>query len=270
MADDQQSRTRSGSVKSVVDLKKQIYELISKDKTLLELIADAVSTCIAERITEDENFVNNVSTKLSSLPNFKNSIAEKISEDVKQQVYESLSFDVGSANEKIEELKLSQIDLADQYGKLQDNFDNLDQYGRRNCLLIHGVPEKQGEIIDDEALNIFNNKLQVNMKAEDLDRSHRLGRNRQTSTRPRPIIVKFARYNKRMEVFRVKKKLKASGISISESLTTKRYDLYTAAQTHPSIKSSWTLDGRIICLLTDNKKVVVQTNKDLQRLQLSG
>ena len=71
---------------------------------------------------------------------FKASIARAISEDVKQQVYESLSFDVSSANEKIEELKLLQRNLADQCGKLQDNLDELEQYGRRNCLLIHGVP----------------------------------------------------------------------------------------------------------------------------------
>ena len=66
--------------------------------------------------------------------------------------------------------------------------------------------EKQDENTDNEVLNIFNNKLQINVKPEDLDRSHRLGRNRQVSSRPRRIIVKFARYNKRTEVFRSKKK----------------------------------------------------------------
>jgi hypothetical protein len=269
MADEQQhqSRTRSGAVKPA-DLKKQIFEIISKDKTIIELITEAVSTCIAQSITENENFVGNVSTKLSSLTDFKASIARAISEDVKQQVYESLSFDVSSANEKIEELKSLQRNLADQCGKLHDNLDELEQYGRRNCLIIHGVPEKQDENTDNEVLNIFNNKLQINVKAEDLDRSHRLGRNRQVSSRPRPIIVKFARYNKRTEVFRSKKKLKASGVSISESLTIKRYDLYMAAQKHPLIKSTWTLDGRIICLLTNNKKIVVQTKIDLQKIVL--
>ena len=69
-------------------------------------------------------------------------------------------------------------------------------------------------------------------------------------------------------MFRSKKKLKASGVSISESLTIKRYDLYMVAQKHPLIKSTWTLDGRIICLLTNNKKIVVQTKIDLQKIVL--
>jgi hypothetical protein len=109
-------------------------------------ITEAVSTCIAQSITENENFVGNVSTKLSSLTDFKASIARAISEDVKQQVYESLSFDVSSANEKIEERKSLERNLADKCGKLQDNLDELEQYGRRNCLLIHGVPEKQTKL----------------------------------------------------------------------------------------------------------------------------
>ena len=111
MGDEPQSRTRSASVKSN-DLKKQVYELISKDKSLLELIAEAVSTCIVERITEDENFVNRVSTKLTSQTDFKTSLADQISEDITQRVYESLAYDVVSANEKIDELKSSQSEAA--------------------------------------------------------------------------------------------------------------------------------------------------------------
>ena len=37
----------------------------------------------------------------------------------------------------------------------------------------------------------------------------------------RPIIVKFARYNLRDSVFREKRKLKGTGKSFTESLTTK-------------------------------------------------
>ena len=102
MGDEQQPRTRSSSAKP--DLKKQIYDLISKDRLFLDLIADAVSTYIVDRITEDDKFVSNVSTKLPSLLDFQNSIAKEILEDVKQQVYEGLSFDIDVAKEKIEEL----------------------------------------------------------------------------------------------------------------------------------------------------------------------
>ena len=87
--------------------------------------------------------------------------------------------------------------MSDHYNTLQDDYDNLEQYSRRNCLRIHGVPEIQGENTDNEAVNIFKNKLQVNIKSEHLDRSHRLGKYRlagQANSRPRPIIVKFTRH----------------------------------------------------------------------------
>ena len=38
-------------------------------------------------------------------------------------------------------------------------YDNSEQCSRRNCLLIHGVPGKQGESTENEALNFFNNNL---------------------------------------------------------------------------------------------------------------
>lgn len=87
-----------------------------------------------------------------------------MSEDVKQQVYESLSFDIDSANNKIKELESLQNSVSDQYNKLQDDYDNLEQYSRRNCLLIHGVPEQQGKSTDNEVLKIFNKAPQINIK----------------------------------------------------------------------------------------------------------
>ena len=51
---------------------------------------------------------------------------------------------------------------------------------------------------------------------------HRIGRYNKAKKKPRPIIVKFARYNVRGKVFREKRKLKGTGKSITESLTTER------------------------------------------------
>ena len=53
----------------------------------------------------------------------------------------------------------------------------------------------------------------------DLDRTHRIGKKRKSGSKPRPVIVKFARYKIREKVFKSKKKLKAKNISITESLT---------------------------------------------------
>ena len=42
----------------------------------------------------------------------------------------------------------------------------------------------------------------------DIDRTHRLGKRKLDNNVPRPIIVKFARYNVHNRIFKTKKKLK--------------------------------------------------------------
>ena len=65
-----------------------------------------------------------------------------------------------------------------------------------------------------------------------------------------------------------KRKLKGSGLGISESLTRRRMELYAVVSKHLNVKSAWTLDGRIIALLkgSSEKKVVVEKKKDLSKL----
>ncbi len=68
-------------------------------------------------------------------------------------------------------------------------------------------------------------------------------------TKPRPVIVKFISYAKRAQLFCVKKRLKGSGLLITESLTRTRMDLLQV-QNHATISNSWTYDGTIHCIDT--------------------
>ena len=51
-------------------------------------------------------------------------------------------------------------------------------------------------------------ELGIDVKQEDLDRSHRLGKVKSDDNKTRPIIVKFDRYAVRNKVFSNKKQLK--------------------------------------------------------------
>ena len=53
--------------------------------------------------------------------------------------------------------------------------DSLEQYGRRNCVLIHGIPESKGEDTDNLFMETIQTHLNVTLKPRDLDRTHRLG-----------------------------------------------------------------------------------------------
>ena len=94
-----------------------------------------------------------------------------------------------------------------------------EQYSRRNFLLIHGLKEEKNESAVDIVLKLFTEELNEDALLADLGRTGRIGKKRDSSSKSRPGIIKFARYNIREKVFKCKKKLKGKNISITENLT---------------------------------------------------
>ena len=84
---------------------------------------------------------------------------------------------------------------------------------------MHGVEEQENT--DNVVLNVIKEHLDVELSVKDVDRSHRIGKSNSKSKR-RLIIVKFINYNDRREIFNNKRRLKGTGVSITESLTTGR------------------------------------------------
>ena len=76
-----------------------------------------------------------------------------------------------------------------------------EQYSRRNSILIHGLKEEKSESTDDRNLKLFREELNEKVLLTALDRTHRIRKNRDSSSKPRPVILKFARYNIREKVF---------------------------------------------------------------------
>ena len=109
--------------------------------------------------------------------------------------------------------------------------DELDQYGRRENIRIHGVPESFDTKDDGESvvLNIAN-ELNIKIKTEDIQRAHRLGRIRPNASKPRPVIVRFISYKMRNEFLYSKSTLKNSEefsqAFITEDLTPLRLQLF--------------------------------------------
>ena len=58
--------------------------------------------------------------------------------------------------------------------------------------------------------------------------------------------MKFAKYNVRGRVFRGKRKLKGTGKSITESLTTKRIGQLNDAREKYGFNNVWSYDGNIL------------------------
>ena len=52
---------------------------------------------------------------------------------------------------------------------LEKKFDDSEQYSRRNCLLVHGVEEKEQENTDNIVLNVMKEHLDIELSVKDLD-----------------------------------------------------------------------------------------------------
>ena len=140
------------------------------------------------------------------------------------------------------ELKSASMKVED----LEKKMDRQEQYSRRNCILIHGLKEEQNKSTNDRVLELFREELNEDILLVDLDRTHRIGKKRHSNSKPRPVIVKFARYNIREKAFKSKKELKGKNISITENLTGYRISVLNEAREKFGFKNVWTYDGRIL------------------------
>ena len=127
--------------------------------------------------------------------------------------------------------------MAQRIDKLENLVDRQEQHLRRNCLLVHKIAETSDENTDDLILKTINEKLDINITENEIDRSHRIVKKKDRQ-RPRPVIVKLKRYNTRKKVFANKKKFKGTGVSITELLNKSREE--------HGFTNVWTTDGRIL------------------------
>lgn len=184
---------------------------------------------------------------------------------MKQELYKSSQMDISLAADEAAKTAARVSQLETEKVKLSNEIDAVEQYSRRNCLIVHGVPDTADPVT--AVLDIINNKLGVPNGCESIDRCHRLGTSANSSnSRPRPIIVKFTSYQVRQKVFSGKRRLKGTKLLITENLTRRRSELLNKAKTLNNVTATWTSDGRIVCLLSSGRKVSVTTVQDLRQL----
>ena len=116
--------------------------------------------------------------------------------------------------------------LARQVRDLEDKLSYLEGQSKRNNLVFHGIPEEKDETWDDcEAAvrKILEEKIGMEEAWRDTDiaieRAHSIGQF--SKDRTRPIVLKFANYKQKNNVFKNKSKLQGSDYRIQEQLSDK-------------------------------------------------
>ena len=198
--------------------------------------------------TYEANYENKVKNKnsdaASSAVSITGNTMEKQGEDLKhmQNNFNKIQQMVDSAIKRI--------------SAVEKRVDDLEQYGRSNCLIIHGcenVPDsKPGKTPETEkyVCNIINSnlKLESPLQVQDLDIAHPL-----PSKKGTPIIIKFLRKTQRNEIYRKKRLLKGTKMIITESLTKRRLQLLEKARTAFNNCPVWSWKGEVY-VFHNNKK----------------
>ena len=158
---------------------------------------------------------------------------------------------------------------------LDNAYDQLEQYGRRECLEIKGIPETKDENTDRIVINLAS-KMGVQMNESDISVSHRNPNpkaDRSSNSTGPAIIVKFTRRNTRDQLFKSRLKLKNittkdlgftrsrdSRIFISESLTSPRKELYLECvrfKKSEGYKYLWTRYGKIFLRADEDSPAIL-------------
>ena len=169
-----------------------------------------------------------------------------------------------------------QIDELQQDLEMKSmSMEDMMQYSRRNCLVITGIAEAQGENTDEVVKDFAKNKLDVIINDNDIDRTHRLGK--PSIGKFRPIIAKFTNYRARHKVIKERRKLKGQNFGIQEHLTPFTQHLLQKAKELSKraswVSNAWTWDGKVTVLVDRNgtkRKVVVSCQEDLNKIWKEG
>ena len=170
---------------------------------------------------------------------------------------------ITSLEKSNKDLKDTNVSLTARVTFLEAQADQAEQYSRRNCLRISGVPETPDESTDNIVMSIAND-IGSDIRIHDIDRSHRVGNRKRKRATPREIIVKFSTYRACASFYKQRTLMKDrghKGTFINEDITKLRSEyLYEARKLLKSskLKGAWSSDGTI--LVKDNGDKVQRIN----------
>ncbi|PIK42452.1 putative cytochrome P450 2J5 [Apostichopus japonicus] len=228
-------------------------------------IIDSIRQELNAAINSDD-FCTNLICKL--VP----AIAEAVKEKVCKEIHDTFQLELSKKQTQLDDAREEICQLRRDLTATQDSADRQEQYSRRNCLRIQGIPESPGESTDELVINLATEKLNVTLTPGEIDRSHRISprpraNNIANATRPRAIIVKLTSYNTRDRIYRARTSLKGTRIYINEDLTRRNQELFARARKHERVNRSWTLDGKIFVIDGNDHKHHIANTEDLARLR---
>ena len=161
------------------------------------------------------------------------SLRSSFIEEIKKEILTEVKALIQERDNKIIELESTVSMLQTHVSNLKHSYDKsieeLEQYGRHQCLRMEGVPMKKEETAD-EVLDFVSEKIKeigVNVPDVILDRAHRVGKpykDRESGIMLQSILVKFTTFRHRTLLYKNRKKL-GDNVTLRLDLTRARYIL---------------------------------------------
>ena len=260
-------------------------------------LIDSIFTCL----TKNEKLLDNFISQLFEIPSIQDKLIQKVVEAIKSSEIHSAALSEPMENAESEEPKATLVstvkDLTSAVHELKDELrtstqrcDDLEQYSRRNNIIISGVPDNSETSTETQICNIINDLVASPIEPTDIDRCHRLNRPK-TNTKhgkvpdkPADIIVKFVSYKSKakiltkdpMEKLREDNKHRddQNKLFIREDLTKARNKLHYKTRLLKKaglIKDTFSRDGMIVVKVkvsgkTDLKQYFISSENDLKNI----
>lgn len=156
--------------------------------------------------------------------------------------------------------------MKTQFELLTLGLDRQETSMRRKVLLIHGLPEKPNEQLQETVLEMFGTQMKIpDIGRHHIKACHRLG-NRAAERKPRPVLVRFINMEQRLAVWGSKTSLKRTGITLSEFLTKLRHRVFVSTRKHFGINNCWSAEGKIVVITPDRNRKKIENMAEFEAL----
>jgi hypothetical protein len=238
-------------------------------------------TCDQLRAILDEKLAP-LQTEMRDLKAFVEEANKKYDEVIiKLQNFEVSSRDIIAENKV---LKTAIQDMNSRVNQLNDIGNDLEQYTRRECVEVQGIPQSKDENTD-EIIPKVGDLMGLKLDKKDISVSHRLpvSKKYNGSRREPGIIVKFVRRNSKDSFYKARRELKKfttkdlgyraeNPIYVNESLTGKNKNLFNEcvkAKKNLKYDYIWTFNGRVFMRKdSDSPALHIKNINDINKLQV--
>lgn len=207
--------------------------------------------------------VKNLVSQICSSEEFINKLSESISEAIKNNFEEEFN----ELKMKSKQVELTQFEHRKMINSLTEKCEAYEKYIRRRTLRIFGLKEVNGDSDMKIALDLFKQKMDVDLDNTCVENCYRIGKS--NTNKIRPLVIEFSNIGSKNLVYSKKKNLKGSDVVIREDLS--QYSMELLKATLKKVGEDgmvWTNFGKIYAKYKGEEEIIhINTPHDIEKLE---